>query len=213
MENDASPVHNVNDVIGFKCTHYSCTESSGSIDLVITKKNATTDYVFGIRTVDDDENGTAKAGHEYASYDNAKVMMRRKDTVHTVSIQIFDNNDFQPDLEFFVELYDPNTGERLYGDDTKTKITILDEDFPGKLQFMATEVVASKENDRVDVVIERVDGSDGVISCYVKTEAFLPGQTSNLNAIEFEHYLPKNERVEFASGETSKIVQIFLVNE
>lgn len=43
-----------------------------------------------------------------------------------------------------VELYDPATGEKFFGDDTQTKITILDEDFPGKLGFAATEIQASK---------------------------------------------------------------------
>lgn len=78
---------------------------------------------------------------------------------------------------------------------------------------MATELIASKDQDKVDVIIERIDGSDGAISCMVRTETFLLNQTSNLNAIEFEHYLPKNERLEFANGETQKIFQIYLVNE
>jgi hypothetical protein len=36
-------------------------------------------------------------------------------------------------MDFSIELYDPNTGARLHGDDTECKITILDEDFPGML--------------------------------------------------------------------------------
>lgn len=91
MEMKASPTHNANDLIGFKCTHYSCTESSGEIELVIEKKNANDECVFGVRTVEDDEEATAKAGSEYGAYDNAKIMMRRKDKTHTVKIQIFDN--------------------------------------------------------------------------------------------------------------------------
>jgi hypothetical protein len=45
-------------------------------------------------------------------------------------------------LDFHVELYDPSSPDgkmsRLYGDDTITKITILDEDFPGTLKFEET---------------------------------------------------------------------------
>ena len=45
-----------------------------------------------------------------------------------------------------MELFDPSskTKERLWGDDTKAKVTILDEDFPGKLGFDATDLSVSK---------------------------------------------------------------------
>ena len=41
-------------------------------------------------------------------------------------------------MDFFVELYDPDGPQgmpQLHGDDTRCKITILDEDFPGTLCF------------------------------------------------------------------------------
>jgi hypothetical protein len=74
MENNLGPIHNSNDLIGFKCTHYSCTESCGTVKLTLEKKSTHSDITFGIRTVD----GTAKAGAEYASYDNAQIMLRAK---------------------------------------------------------------------------------------------------------------------------------------
>ena len=59
---------------------------------------------------------------------------------------------------------------RFNGDDTVTKITILDEDFPGTLGFENTEIIASKFQERVDIKIIRSEGSDGKISCMIKTE-------------------------------------------
>jgi len=46
----------VNDVLAFKCLHYSVTESAGTCSLTIVKKNPNVDCVFGLRTID----GTAK---------------------------------------------------------------------------------------------------------------------------------------------------------
>jgi len=46
----------------------------------------------------------------------------------------------------------------------------LDEDFPGKLGFQATEITASKFQDKVDIKIVRSEGSSGKISCMVRTE-------------------------------------------
>ena len=65
-----------------------------------------------------------------------------KEKEKTFTIKIIDNNDWQPDLDFGVELYDPSSPDgkmsRLYGNDTFTRITILDEDFPGTLKFDET---------------------------------------------------------------------------
>jgi hypothetical protein len=59
---------------------------------------------------------------------------------------------------------------RFSGDDTSSLITILDEDFPGTLGFQNTEITASKMQDRVDIKILRSEGSDGKISCMIRTE-------------------------------------------
>jgi hypothetical protein len=59
--------------------------------------------------------------------------MQKKEEIYQIFIDIHDDDDWEPDLCFFVELYDLETGDRLQGDDTRCKVTILDEDFPGKL--------------------------------------------------------------------------------
>jgi len=46
----------------------------------------------------------------------------------------------------------------------------LDEDFPGTLGFESTDIRVNKNSQRVDVVITRSEGSDGRISCIVKTD-------------------------------------------
>jgi len=35
----------------------------------------------------------------------------------------------------------------------------------------------------------------------------------SINAVEFEDYLPKHEKVTFENGETEKVVSILLMNE
>jgi hypothetical protein len=81
--------------------------------------------------------------------------------------------EWNPDLEFIVELYDPNKLEgedRLPGDDTSCRVTILDEDFPGTIGFASTEINIHKSAKEVEIEIERNDGSDGTISCMISTE-------------------------------------------
>lgn len=116
-------------------------------------------------------------------------------------------------MDFFVELYDTKSQSKLFGDDTTCKITILDEDFPGKLAFENTEVVCSRSQERVTVIIKREEGTDGKVSCMIKTELMIPDASNPINAIEFEDYLPRHEKIEFAAGESEKIIQIGLVPE
>lgn len=101
---------------------------------------------------------------------------------------------------------------RLSGDDTRCKVTILDEDFPGTLGFELTDIRVSKNQDKVDVTIVRMEGSDGTISCMIRTEPLSETKTPN-SAVEFEDFLPKHEKVTFLHGENEKTISIMLVKE
>lgn len=118
-----------NDQIGFKCLHYSVTESNGFVEIAIVKKVAT-DLTIGVRTVPD----TATHPKDYTHIDEL-ITIKKRDSEYKIKIPIVDDEEWEPDLDFFVELYDPNTQTRLPGDDTRTKVTILDEDFPGTIGF------------------------------------------------------------------------------
>ena len=68
------------------------------------------------------------------------------------------------------------------------------------------------------ICIKRFDGSDGRVSCIVRTEPYVLGDVSERltreNAIEGEDYLPLNNvRIEFDSGESEKVITINLVDE
>jgi hypothetical protein len=86
-----------------------------------------------------------------------------------IQIKIKDNNYWEPDMDFYVELYDIDNQQRLPGENTRTTVTILDEDFPGTLGFKVTEIRVNKKVQVVDVVLVRTNGSDGEISCMIKT--------------------------------------------
>lgn len=153
-----------NEFIKFKCLHYSVTESNGTVDIIVEKKVAN-EFTFGYRTVDD----TAKAPKDYQHVDQV-VTMRKQEKELKISIPIVDDEEWEPDLDFFVELYDAQTQQKLEGDDTICKVTILDEDFPGTIGFEKTEIMVQKGQDHVDIGIIRSDGSDGTIHCMFKTE-------------------------------------------
>lgn len=57
-------VQNENENIGFKCLHYSVTESNGTVEVTIIKKKRG-EFTFGVRTVDD----TATSPKDYQHQD------------------------------------------------------------------------------------------------------------------------------------------------
>lgn len=86
---------------------------------------------IGVRTVPD----SAQSPKDYTHVDELIILKKRDKEPYIFKVEIIDDDEWEPDLDFFVELYDPNTMQRLPGDDTRTKVTILDEDFPGTIGF------------------------------------------------------------------------------
>lgn len=56
----------------------------------------------------------------------------------TIKIGIMDDDDWEPDEDFFVQLYDPNGNGELQGQDCRTRVTIIDDDKPGQICFQDT---------------------------------------------------------------------------
>jgi hypothetical protein len=215
-EEDEKKVKEENELVGFKCMHYSVTESNGHVEITIVKKILNQELTLGVRTVPD----TAQPPKDYTHIDEV-IHLAKRDVERKIKVPIVDDEEWNPDLEFWVELYDPEkydpdkeAGEedRLPGDDTRCKVTILDEDFPGTIGFASTDVHVSKNQKEVEIEVERVDGSDGTISCWVSTEP-LTEHASPTSAVEFEDYLPKHEKLTFRHNETSTRITIELVNE
>ena len=71
--------------------------------------------------------GTAKAGDDYEKIDQV-VHFTKGQKYQYVEVKIYDDDEVEPDEDFFVRLRDARTGKDLKGGDTKTKVTILDDD-------------------------------------------------------------------------------------
>ena len=146
-------------MLGFRCTHYSVTESSGHVVLTVEKR-VPNNMTFYVRT----RNDTAKAPNDYEHLETA-VTMSADESEHQLRIKVIDDNIWEPDKDFFVEIfYDKNaaeTGVRLPGDDTICTVTILDEDHPGQLTFEHKSLSVRKKDRFAYVRVVRNDGCDG----------------------------------------------------
>lgn len=84
----------------------------------------------GVRTIDD----TAFDGEDFKAIDRI-VTISTGQNEQVIEIEILDDDQWEPDEDFLIEIYDPTTKERLPGADTQCRVTIIDDDEPGILSF------------------------------------------------------------------------------
>lgn len=88
---------------GFRCLHYSVSEASGSLRIHIENK---TGFPGQVRVVTID--AEAIAGDDYEKVDEILVFKKGEKTKY-IDVKINDDDNWEPDEDFFVQLYDPDT--------------------------------------------------------------------------------------------------------
>ena len=83
-----------------------------------------------VRTID----AEAKAGKDYEKVEET-IEFKAGESSKFIEVTINDDDNWEPDEDFFVQLYDANTREELDGQDTRTRVTIIDDDKPGQICF------------------------------------------------------------------------------
>lgn len=156
--------HQKNPKYGFSCLHYSVSEAAGALRIKILNKTKAAGKVY-VRTKD----GDATAEDDYIPIDEV-VNFKSGQTEAEVVVKIIDDDSWEPDEDFYVELYDEGSSQRLIGEDTRTRVTILDDDKPGVLVFEEKKALRHPANDATCVVVvNRVQGTDGEIQVKYKT--------------------------------------------
>lgn len=190
------------ETVAFVCTHYSVTESSKEININIIKR-IPEEFRFGVRTVQN----TALEKTDYIKLDREFIMHKGRDE-YSCRIVIVNDDGYEPDKDFYVELYDLNDDNRarLPGSDTRTRVTIIDDDQPGYIGFEENSVQIKREGDSAEIKLVRKKGSDGLVTCTLSTKEL----TDNINhAITgFDFKAIDGQVIEFKAGETEQTVQI-----
>ena len=190
---------------GFTCLHMSVSESIGAVGVTILNKNKNHAGAIGVRTRDD----TATAGDDFVKVDS-EINFKVGDKKDTVSITIIDDHGWEPDEDFFVELYDLNTGLKLSGRDTECRITILDDDEPGQIAFANPNVRHAATFNECAIVVKRIHESDGQVSVRYKTIEIDQGERTARASIDFEK---KEGELIFEHNETEKEIVVKILDK
>jgi RecB family endonuclease NucS len=85
-----------NEKFGFKCLHYSVSEASGSLDIIILNKSGKASSVY-VKTIEAD----SKAGKDYEHYEGT-LEFKNGESSKLISIKIIDDDNWEPDKDFFI---------------------------------------------------------------------------------------------------------------
>lgn len=162
--------------------------------------------VVRVATIDD----AAKAGEDYEAVDT-QLVFAKNEKEKFVEVIIHDDDSWEPDEDFFMQLYDVNTDAELDGKDCRTRITIIDDDKPGAIYFQESKTVqADASLDTCTVVIERRNGSDGIVTVDFTTTDLDESPNTATAGIDYEHV---EGTLEFKHGETMKEINITILQK
>ena len=81
---------------GFKCLHYSVSESSGSLRVIVVNKRKAAARVR-VRTID----AEAVAGEDYGKVDEV-LTFKQGEAQQSIDVKIFDDDSWEPDEDFHI---------------------------------------------------------------------------------------------------------------
>jgi solute carrier family 8 (sodium/calcium exchanger) len=155
--------------------------------------------------------GTATPRNDY-EHAEGEVVFEKDEGEKTLELTIKDDEKFEKDEYFTVELSNPVCEEKGYTAQLcknldKAQIWIIDNDFPGELRFRAEEekvTTAACGDTTFHVTVERTKGATGKIGCHYKTESM-----SAVSGVDFEE---ATGYVEFDTNIQSRTIPIVIAS-
>lgn len=152
----------------------------------------------------------AIAGDDYEMVDET-IVFKHGQTSAFIEVTINDDDNWEPDEDFFVQLYDascPTDKIELIGKDTRTRVTIIDDDKPGQISFAETKgikVLAGPEDHTCEILLLRKNGSDGKVTVDYKTLDLDKSDHTATAGVDYTHV---EGTVEFEQNQTEATIEI-----
>jgi solute carrier family 8 (sodium/calcium exchanger) len=157
----------------FAANAFTVMESVGEMELTVNRSGELHGTVkVGYRTID----GTAQSGKDYEAQEGILTFAKGVSQM-VIKIPIINDADQEKDEFFDVELTN-TTGDDVakvkaeIGENSKVNIRIVDDDHPGELCFVSSNVKVTEDTAPkiVQIHVERRNGSRGEVSVTYKTE-------------------------------------------
>merc|ERR1711865_353608 len=198
-------------LIAFASAKYSVDENKGKIAVqVLRGGNCDSEICVYYNTMD----GEAVAGSDY-KFSRGHLTFKKGEPVQTITIDLIDDSDYEPDETFFIELHQPKSGKKgtpsepfefnsRFGPQI-TSVVILNDDKPGTFSFEKPSYSVSEANKKFKMKIERTSGADGEVQVQVKT---VDG-----SAKAGGDYVKFDQVVAFKDGQSEAGIEIELIED
>lgn len=200
--------------IGFKHARYAFLENCGHAKLYITRSGPL-DVKVSVNYATRD--GTAHAGSDYVE-DKGTLTFEKDQTEICLQISITDDNAYEENEEFYVDLSDPQIidapgsscsaiaklGEIGKALPKTVTVVIIDDDEPGQLRFQEEDVtvIEDKGEEEAILVVERLNGASGTVSCKYRTE--------DMTAVAGADYVAKAGTLTFNQNEQTAEIKVMI---
>ncbi|TWU42045.1 Calx-beta domain-containing protein [Novipirellula artificiosorum] len=179
-------------------------EDAGTVQFTVNRTTGSDGAVsVGYATM----NGTATAGEDYTAA-SATLDFADGETSKIFTVAITDDSVDESDETFSVTLSNPTNGASLGAVATST-VTIADNDepvlLPGVLSIDPAATTVNEDAGTVTFTVNRTAGSDGIV-----TVAYA---TANGTATAGADYTATSGTLNFAAGETSKMITVPILDD
>lgn len=191
-------------IIEFHSSTAAVLESIGTYTFSLVRHGRMDNTVkVRVETID----GSAKEQEDYEPLNELLTFepdVREKE----VSVNIVDDNQWEPDEEFFVKLTlvpGKESEDVRLGRTSIMEITILNDDEPGTIQFEKRGILVKESCGEAEVSVVRQNGADGEISIKYRT---IDG-----SAVDSKDFKGGEGIVHFKHGETHQFIKIAIIDD
>ncbi|KAM4018632.1 sodium/calcium exchanger 1-like isoform 2-T2 [Anomaloglossus baeobatrachus] len=196
--------------VEFEHTHYQCFENCGTVSVWILCKRA--DGEGAVQVDYRTEDGTANAGSDYELADGS-LIFQPGEGKKELRLGIIDDDVFEEDEHFYVQLSNPRRargvrdgpGRVRLGTGRRATVTIFDDDHAGIFSFESGSMRVSESVGTMRAKVVRGSGARGKV--------VIPYRTSEGTAKAGEDYLEVAGKVEFQNDETSRYIEIQIIDD
>lgn len=191
-------------IIEFHASSAAVLEQIGTFKVLVCRHgNLSQTVKVRVETID----GSAVEGEDYQAV-NEILTFLPKETEKEIGVTIVDDNQWEPDEEFFLKLtmlQGEDSNEIKLGRTSIMEITILNDDEPGTFQFEKRGHLVKESCGNALISVVRQNGADG--------EVEIKWRTIDKTAVEGKDYTGGEGVLKFTHGETQRDIQIPIVDD
>lgn len=191
-------------IIEFHASSAAVMESIGTFKVLICRHGKLNNTVkVRVETID----GSANEGEDYQAVDEI-LTFEPMETEKEIGITIVDDNQWEPDEEFFLKLSLLSTGQSKdvkLGRTSIMEITILNDDEPGTFQFEKRGHLVKESCGNAVISVIRQNGADGDVT--------IKWRTVDKTAISGKDFVGGEGEIDFKHGETQRDLKIQIIDD